>query len=71
VLNGWSDSLWARTMMRMCDVFGIMLDTLTGRRPEDPLPDGQATPAAGVWHAAKIAAEAPCSADCTARCGTG
>ena len=56
LLNGWSGSLSARTMMRLCDVFGVTLDALTGRRPGEPLPDGQATPAAGVSHAAKIAA---------------
>ena len=56
LLNGWSESLSARTMMRLCDVFNVTLDALTGRRPDDPPPDAQPAPAAGLWHAQKIAA---------------
>jgi transcriptional regulator with XRE-family HTH domain len=42
LLNGWSDSLSAQTLIRVADVFAVSLDDLTGRHPALR---GTATPA--------------------------
>lgn len=56
LLNGRSHSLSARTLMRLCDTFGLALDVLIGRQPDEALPGGPAAQTAGVWHAQEIAA---------------
>lgn len=53
LLNGWSDSLSAQTLIRLADVFAVSLDDLTGRHPSL---GGKVPPAPAIAHVQEMAA---------------
>ncbi len=66
LMNGWSGTLSLPTLLRLCDVFGVTLDALTGRHPAPP-PVPAARIAAAVAEAEAALATARAAIDTAGR----